>query len=219
MLEADSANAATGVIAGGDIDIAILDPTIPPPELAAIVAAARAAKPPPFVILAAPSLDGVGALGSGTGADAIVAKPATSQAAQALIERCIRVRLPSRVLVVDDSSTTRSIVRKILSASRFKLEIAEAQEGIQALKQIGSGKFDLVVLDYNMPGLNGVETLSEIKRQHPRLCVVMMTGTPDEAVAEKARSAGAAAFLKKPFYPSDIDAVLYSVFGLRALAR
>jgi CheY-like chemotaxis protein len=123
--------------------------------------------------------------------------------------------VPSRVLVVDDSSTTRGIVRKILSASRFRMEIAEAKEGIEALKQIGSGRFDLVILDYNMPGLNGVETLSEIKRQYPRLGVVMMTATPDEAIAEKARKAGAAAFLKKPFYPSDIDAALYSALGLR----
>ena len=63
----------------------------------------------------------------------------------------------------------RSIVRKILVASRFRLEIAEAQEGIEALKQIATGKFDLVFLDYNMPGLNGVETLAEIKRQYPNL--------------------------------------------------
>ena len=54
----------------------------------------------------------------------------------AAIERCIRVRLPKRVLVVDDSATMRSIVRKLLSASRFRLEIAEAPEGIEALKEV-----------------------------------------------------------------------------------
>jgi len=125
------------------------------------------------------------------------------------------VRLPSRVLVVDDSATMRSIVRKLLSASRFRLEIAEAEDGIQALKQMGAGRFDFVVLDYNMPGLNGVETLSEIKRQYPRVGVVMMSSAQDEGVAERARAAGAAAFLRKPFYASDIDAVLHSVYGLQ----
>jgi CheY-like chemotaxis protein len=110
----------------------------------------------------------------------------------------------------------RSIVRKLLGGSRFATEIAEAEEGIDALKQIASGKFDIVFLDYNMPGLNGVETLSEIKRQHPRVKVVIMTSMPDETVAEKAKAAGAAAFLKKPFYLADIEAVLYSVHGLRA---
>ncbi len=86
------------------------------------------------------------------------------------IERCARLRLPNRVLVVDDFPTMRSIVRKILVASRFRLEMSEAQEGVDALKQIATGKFDLVFLDYNMPGLNGVETLAEIKRQYPRTC-------------------------------------------------
>ena len=109
----------------------------------------------------------------------------------------------------------RNIVRKLLSASRFRLEIAEAEDGIQALKQIGAGRFDIVVLDYNMPGLNGVETLSEIKRQYPRVGVVIMSSVQDEGVAERARAAGAAAFLKKPFYASDIDAVLHSVYGLQ----
>jgi len=152
---------------------------------------------------------------SAPGIDGAVIKPTTREEAKALIERCIRVRMPNRVLLVDDSATTRSIVRKILLASRFRLEIAEAQEGLGALKQVGSGKFDLVFLDYNMPGLNGVETLMEIKRQYPRIEVVIMTSTPDEELAQRARAGGAAAFLKKPFFPSDIDAVLHSVFGLR----
>jgi AmiR/NasT family two-component response regulator len=49
--------------------------------------------------------------------------------------------------------------------------------------------------------------------------VVMITSTPDEELTKKARGAGAAALLKKPFYPSDIDAVLHSVFGLGGAAR
>ena len=67
-----------------------------------------------------------------------------------------------------------------------------------------------------MPGLNGVETLSEIKRQCPDLHVVIMTSTADDVIAESARRAGAAAFLKKPFYPADIDAILHRIFGLQA---
>jgi CheY-like chemotaxis protein len=113
----------------------------------------------------------------------------------------------------------RSIVRNLLTGTRFPLEIAEAQEGIEALKQIASGAFDFVFLDYNMPGLNGVETLSEIKRQYPRVQVVIMTSLQDEAVAQRAKAAGAAAFLKKPFYPDDVEAVLHGIYGLRASAR
>jgi DNA-binding NarL/FixJ family response regulator len=67
-----------------------------------------------------------------------------------------------------------------------------------------------------MPGLNGVETLSEIKRQYPRVKVALMTSAQDHGLAERARAAGAAAFLKKPFYQADIEAVLHSLHGLRA---
>ncbi len=102
----------------------------------------------------------------------------------------------------------RSIVRKILSASRFALEVQEAEEGIAALGLLRTGNFGIVFLDYNMPGLNGFETLSEIKREIPGVAVVMMTSTLDNAIADRAHASGALAFLKKPFYPKDIDAVL-----------
>ena len=69
-----------------------------------------------------------------------------------------------------------------------------------------------------MPGLNGLETLSEIRRESPGVAVVMMTSTLDNAIADRAHTAGALAFLKKPFYPADIDNVLERYFGLRAAA-
>ncbi len=220
VVHADNAKAAGGIIAGGDIDLVFIDPALAAPECAAVIAAARNAEPlPPFAILTAASQEQADELAVSAAADAIVVRPAWPLEAKGFVERCIRVRLPTRVLVVDDSATMRSIVRKILSASRFRLDIAEATEGVEALKQIATGKFDLAIVDYNMPGLNGIETVSEIKRQFPRLSVVMMTSTPDGAIAERARVAGATAFLKKPFYPADLDAVLYSVFGLRVPAK
>src|SRR6185503_6451440 len=121
---------------------------------------------PPFVLLVASAAWEAGEFkAGGVAADGIVTKPARIEQAKVLIDRCVKLKLPSRVLVVDDSATMRGIVRKLLSATRFTLDIAESAEGIDALKQISSGKFDFVFLDYNMPGLNGVETLSEIRRQ------------------------------------------------------
>jgi CheY-like chemotaxis protein len=216
LVEAGGGAAARAKITDYAIDVVFADASIPATERAAFIAQARSMEQRPFVFLVAATVEEARALAA-EGADSVVMKPANADQAQALIERCARLRLPNRVLVVDDSLTMRSIVRKILVASRFRLDLAEAQEGIDALRQIASGKFDLVFLDYNMPGLNGVETLSEIKRQCPELHVVIMTSTADAGVAERAHRAGAAAFLKKPFYPSDIDAVLHRIFGLHAL--
>jgi CheY-like chemotaxis protein len=219
VIEADGATAASKVLAGGNIDIVFVDGAMAQPARNAVATAARAAASKPFVVLVTATKEDAERVGADAMADAIAVKPATRAEAANFAERCSHVRLPNRVLLVDDSSTMRSIVRKILAASRFRLQVDEAAEGIDALKQIGSGKFDVVILDHNMPGLNGIETLAEIKRQSPRIGVVMMTSTPNEAIAERARAAGAAAFLSKPFYPADIDAALLTLCGMRAPPR
>jgi CheY-like chemotaxis protein len=209
---ADGAAAAiAGVAAGGDL--VYLDSSFPPAEMVQIVAAARTAPARPFtVLLAAPNGDAQPFV-----TDALAAKPDGLEQARRLIERSIRVRLPSRALVVDDSPTMRSIVRKLLTATRFPLEVSEADEGFAALKRVGQAGIDLVFLDYNMPGFSGIETLAELKREKRRLDVVIMTSASDESLPDRAREYGAA-FLKKPFYPADIEAVLCRFYGLQALS-
>jgi CheY-like chemotaxis protein len=216
VVEAGNATTAAGLVTSGDIDVVLVDSRIAAAERTKLLSTARSTKPSPFVFLVVASDDEAAALASETKADGVVRKPGTPNEAKALLDRCGQLRLPRRILLVDDSATMRGIVRKILTASRFQLEVSEAEEGFDALKQVRSGKFDLVILDYNLPGLNGIETLSEIKREFPRVEVVMITSTLDEEVAEKARTIGAAAFLRKPFYPSDLDAVLHRVLGLGA---
>ena len=151
--------------------------------------------------------------------DGVVVKPDGIEKAKVIIDRCIRLRTPTSVLIVDDSAALRGIVRKVLAATRFVLNIGESENGMAALKQIGDGTFDIVFLDDVMPDLNGLETLVAIKRRFPKTQVVFMISTNDEALGERARAAGAAATLKKPFYPADVDAVLRSYFGLRVPGR
>jgi CheY-like chemotaxis protein len=175
----------------------------------------RATRHPPAVILLAPTAEEARELAAIGIADAIAVEPTRLPDAKTLIESRMRLKVPSRVLLVDDSSPMRNIVRTILTNCRFPLEIFEATDGLDALKQLGAGKFDFIFLDYNMPGLDGIEMLTQIKRQHPRTEIIVMTSAQDEALTRRAREAGAADFLKKPFYPADIDAVLYTFHGLR----
>lgn len=205
--------ASTGAaqLANGGADICLIDNDLPAPEMAAVIAAARSRKPRPLIFVSGP-FGGV----RPDGVDGMIGKPSSKDDAGRLIEICVRATMPTRVLIVDDSGTMRSIVRKILSGSRFSLDMHEASEGFTALEQLRSGNFGLVFLDYNMPGFNGLETLSEIKRETPDVAVVMMTSTLDNAIADRAHAAGALAFLKKPFYPADIDSVLERYYGLRA---
>jgi CheY-like chemotaxis protein len=211
FFEADDLATARQQLARGVADIVVLDAAMLEPERSAVAGAARAAASTPFVIVSAYN----DSVARGVDADGVVTKPSSVAEAQYLIDRVAHVRVPIHVLVVDDSSTMRSIVRKILTATRFPVVVGEAEEGAAALARIREDKFDVVILDYNMPGLNGLDTLAEIKRDHQRLEVVMISSTQDDAVASRVRSAGAAAFLKKPFFPADIDVVLHAFCGMR----
>lgn len=75
-------------------------------------------------------------------------------------------------------------------------------------------RFDIVFLDCHMPGIDGFEALATLKRQHPDTKVVMITGTRDIRIEDRARAEGARDFLYKPFFAKDIDAVFNRLFGL-----
>jgi CheY-like chemotaxis protein len=213
--QAATAAAARAALTGGTVDVVLVDSTLAERDMKEIFKTVRATPHPPAIVLVAPSIADAADLAAAGVTDPLVARPAKPADAKALVESCMRLKVPNRMLVVDDSSSMRSIVRKILGGCRFPFDIAEADDGIDALKLIAAGKFDLVLLDYNMPGLNGFEMLPQLKDQHPRLEIVMMSSAQDDALAARARAAGAAGFLKKPFYATDIDAILYTVYHLR----
>ena len=103
FMEADAAASAQVELARGKIDIVILDSTLP--DAVSLIKSAHAASPGPFVVAAAPA----GNLPAGRieGADGVIAKPASVEEACKQIERCIRVKVPRRVLIVEDRKSTR----------------------------------------------------------------------------------------------------------------
>ena len=113
-----------------------------------------------------------------------------------------------------NSDLLRGIVRKILAASRFALEILEAADNTAALDHLHANGVGVVFLDYNMRGLNGADILMGIKRARPDVAIVMMTSALFRGASGRPHLSGALGFLKKPFYPADVDAVLERYFGL-----
>jgi CheY-like chemotaxis protein len=210
IMEADSVDTACRSIAAG-VDLIFLDQALGSAAIELISSAARAARKPPFTVLLSPPGPTVA-----FPTDALATKPSGLEEAKRLMDRSVRVRLPNRVLVLDDSATMRSIVRKILTATRFPLELSEAEQGSEAIELARRIEFDIVFLDYNLPGFSGLETMAEFRREKRTPTFVLITSAQDEAVATKARAQGAI-FLRKPFFPADIEAVLCGVFGLRAL--
>jgi CheY-like chemotaxis protein len=217
---AQDVTAARKMLAASEVDVALLDAAAAPADLTSFIASARSAQPRPFVILfAADAMQASSFKAGGVVPDGVVVKPDSIEKAKVIIDRCVRLRMPTSVLIVDDSAALRGIVRKVLATTRFVLDIEESGGGLAALKQVADRKFDIVFLDDLMPDLGGLETLIAIKHRYPKIPVVLMMSTNDQKFGERARAAGAAAFLKKPFYPTDVDAVLRSYFGLRVPGR
>jgi CheY-like chemotaxis protein len=211
IVEAENGASACGALLRA-VDLVFLDDALGADEVARVAAAARAAPKPPFTVLLAPPPSGVP-----FETDALAVKPTDIEEAKCLVNGAIRTRRPTRVLVVDDSSTMRSIVRKTLAATRFPLDVTEAAQGLEAIALARAAAFDIVLVDYNMPDFNGLETIAEFRREKRCVTFVLITSAQDQALADRAR-AGGVAFLKKPFFPADIEAVLCGFYGLRALS-
>jgi len=116
---------------------------------------------------------------------------------------------PSNVLVVDDETALRKIICTALGASGFTVE--EARHGQEALAAIQTHRFDLVLLDINMPGLSGVETCRQIRLLEPRTGIIMLTVRDGEEDRVRALDAGADDYVTKPFRFRELKARLGAV--------
>jgi DNA-binding NtrC family response regulator len=143
-------------------------------------------------------------------------KPFTVGDAMAIMKTYARISSPTKVLIVDDSSSVRQIVQKILHGSVFNCEITEAVDGNTALTLCRTTQFDVVLLDCNMPGLSGPNTLKQLKVIQPSLKIVMISSEHNLATEDQTLDSGACAFLHKPFTSTDVDQVLHAAFGLRS---
>jgi CheY-like chemotaxis protein len=205
----------TDLLARQNFDVVFFDSRIAKSARQELLNTIRAAPSRPLAVLIAPAmLKTREVFTDGLEVDSALAKPIDVQETRDLIACCIRARLPQRVLIVDDSSTVRSVVRKVLLASRCKLEAEEAADGSVAIELAKKQRFDIMFLDCQMPGIDGFATLKVLKLAHPDTKVVMMTGTRDHRIEDRARREGAQDFLFKPFFAKDIDAVLNRLFGL-----
>lgn len=114
------------------------------------------------------------------------------------------------VLIVDDSRAMRLLVRRSLRQAGFRdLEVAEASNGREALAQIDRRKPDLILSDWNMPEVDGLELLRTLRYNniHIKFGFVTVQGTPE--MRERARQAGASFHISKPFLPEDFaDAIV-----------
>jgi two-component system response regulator HydG len=114
--------------------------------------------------------------------------------------------MPFRALVVDDDSMVRYTVRGILEHA--KLEVVEAEDGVEGLEKLEAGGIDLVVSDIQMPRMDGLELLRKIQLRPSPPKVIMITARGSERIAVETIKAGAFDYFTKPFAVEEMVAVV-----------
>ena len=104
---------------------------------------------------------------------------------------------PLRLLLVDDDDVDRLAVKRLLKQTRFDVTVEERTDRTSALEAFGPEVFDCVLLDYNLPGADGLEILRELRAKGDSVPVIALTGQGDEEVAVALMKAGAADYLNK----------------------
>jgi len=113
---------------------------------------------------------------------------------------------PIKVLLVDDEvEFLETLVKRL---KKRDVNVAAVRCGEEALGLLGRETVDVVVLDVKMPGMDGIETLRRIKKDHPMIEVIMLTGHANVEVAIQGMEIGAFDYLMKPM---DIDDLLYKL--------
>jgi len=120
-----------------------------------------------------------------------------------------------RVLIVDDLGAMRKVLRKLLESIGFA-DVTEARDASEALLKLRQQRFDLVISDWNMPTMTGLDLLTQIRNdpKNRELPFIMLTAVADRESVENAMSGGVSEYLTKPFTQCDLEKKLERI-GLR----
>ena len=126
---------------------------------------------------------------------------------------------PVRVLIIDDSEDDREVYRRMLSRASTSYELVEAASGDEGVRLYRERLPDCILLDYSLPGRNGVAVLEEIRRSHPFAAAVMLTGQGSETVAVDVMKAGAQDYFTKDSVSRDaLERAIANAVGRQELA-
>ena len=120
-----------------------------------------------------------------------------------------------KALVVDDSMTIRRIVIKALGIAGIA-DTTEAADGMEAVSAVKADQFDIILLDWNMPKMSGIDTLRTLREAGNQTPVIMVTTEAEKARVVEAIKAGANDYLIKPFSPDQLAEKVKGVTGAPA---
>ncbi len=118
-----------------------------------------------------------------------------------------------RVLIVDDHAIVRQGLRRILEATQEITVAGEAANGVEALKEIHTGKWDVVLLDISMPEKNGIDTLKQILKDHKDIKVLILSMHTEDQYAVRLMKAGASGYIMKDTAPEQLIDAIHKVMA------
>ncbi len=121
----------------------------------------------------------------------------------------------SKILIVDDASFMRTLLKDIIKSNGLASEIFEAADGIEGVRSYQKIKPDLVTLDVNMPKADGIQALRAILKINPSAKVVMITSVEEKHIVQDAIKLGARDYVVKPFDRASVPLVLNRVIRQR----
>lgn len=109
-----------------------------------------------------------------------------------------------KILIADDHAIVRRGLKQILSEQPDMIVGGEAENAREVLEMVRSNNWNVIVLDINMPGRSGLEVLKELKREHPKLPVLVLSVHPEDQYGIRMLKAGAAGYLTKDSAPDEL---------------
>ena len=124
-----------------------------------------------------------------------------------LTKRKIETGDKMKALVVDDSLLGR---KTIIQALRIvgNIEIDEAKDGQEAVDMVSSGHYEIIMMDWNMPVMDGIHAIQKIRETNKEIPIIMVTGLGDESHVREALQMGANNFIIKPFKPDSAASLI-----------
>ena len=120
------------------------------------------------------------------------------------------------ILIADDHPATRTGLQEILADALPSAQFGNAANANEVMKSLSETRYDLVLLDINMPGRNGLDALQDIKRILPQLPVVIVSIHSEEQYAEPCLRLGAADYINKNQAPEELAPSVLKILGERS---
>lgn len=115
------------------------------------------------------------------------------------------------ILIADDHPFIRQGLKKVLETSKDMLVLDEAANGNEVLDKLRGHKFDVIILDISMPGESGLELIKTLKKEFPRLAVLVLSAYPEEQYALRALKSGASGYLTKEAATAELIGAIHKI--------